>query len=279
MVVMNLCNDERALYAELAVRLARRMVESSDYYLERSAPLTPDTDFEGCIIDPGMTGDFQECWRALFEMGILQPVQFDPSPWVQEATMTPWGGEPVLASFFRLKFGAEGLREYVASTLPTDAPTLSRLIESFAWLIVGWNYGIPARREAFTVPPDFERLFELFERCGYVEHIGDKVGWTDKIAPEMKAAGKWTEGLISEDEAEDALAERMWRTMPEQMRGLVLSMEPDDHLGLMIVISQFWENGKWRDIAFDAGKGEITLRDAPMGLARKLAEKFRKTGD
>lgn len=276
---MKLSKDERALYAELAVRLARRMVESSDYHLERSMPLAPGADFDGCIIGPGMTSDFQQCWQALFEMGILQPVQFDPSPWAQEAMQMPWDGDPMLASFFRLKFGAEGLCEYVASQLPAHAPTLSRLIESFVWLVIDYNYGIPSRREAFTVPPEFERLFELFDRCGYVERVGDKVRWTDKIAPEMQAGGKWTKDLSSEDEAEEVVAEKMWRTMPQKLREIVLSVGPDDHLGLMIVISQFWEKGEWRDAARDTGKGEIILRDASMGLARKLAEKFREPGN
>lgn len=266
---MKLSENEKALYAELAVRLAIRMIESSDYYLNHPPRPSPGADFEGCIIDSGDQSDLQECRLALFEMGILQAINPDLSPREQD---------PKFASFFRLKFGADGLREYVASQSPADAPTLATLIVRFIWLIVGYDYGIPARREAFTVPPDFTRLFALFERCGYVKRDGDKVAWTDKIAPEMRAARAWTEDLISEDEAEDAVADKMWRTMPRKLRDIVLSGGSADHLGLLIVISQFWEKGEWRDTALDAGKGEILLRDASMGLVRKLAKKMEESG-
>ena len=139
---------------------------------------SPGPYFEGCIIDSGDQSDLQECWLALFQLGILQAVNPDLSPWEQD---------PMLASVFRLKFGVSGLREYVARQLPAGAPTLSRLIENFISLVACYDYGFHTRREAFAVPLDFERVFDLFTRCGYVDRTGDKVRWTDRIAPEMRA--------------------------------------------------------------------------------------------
>lgn len=46
----------------------------------------------------------------------------------------------------------------------------------------------------------------------------------------------------------------------------------------MIIISQLWCDGTWQDEALNAGKAEITLRDAVGAKARKLAGKFRESG-
>lgn len=183
-----------------------------------------------------------------------------------------------MAPCYRLMFGASGLREYVAGQLPSGAPTLSKLIENFISLVAEYNYGIHTRRDSFPVPPDFERVFELFERCGYVERVGGKVRWTDRIAPEMRAAYAWTEDFVSRSEAEDVEIDKMWRSMPPRFREMFFSGGPVDVVSLGIVISQFWYGGDWRDTALDAGKGEISLRDPVMGKASKLEKKFRESG-
>ena len=94
----------------------------------------------------------------------------------------------------------------------------------------------------------------------------------------MRATGAWTEDLISESEAEDAKAEKMWRTMPQKLRGHIPSERPVDILALVLLISQFWHKGEWRDTALDAGEDEIILREACVGLAKKLAKKIEESG-
>lgn len=265
---MKLSEDEKSLYAELAVQLAFRMCDSSDH-LEGRLSRKDRPDFEGLVISPGLTSDFQDCWLALYNLGILQALNTD---------LSPREHEPIMAPCYRLKFGTSGLREYATGRLAAGAPTLSKLIEIFLGLVAGYNYGIHTRRDSFSVPPDYERVFELFERCSLVERLGHEVKWTDGIAPEMRAAHAWTEDLISSSEAEDAEAEKMWRTMPQNLRDMIVSAGPVDVLSLVIVISQFWHKGEWRDTALDAGKDEIILREASTGLARKLEEKFRESG-
>lgn len=232
---MKLSKDEKALYAELAVQIAFRMCDSS-YFTKGRLSREERSDFLGCIIQPGATSCLEGGCVVLSNMGALQPLNLDLSPRKEERAFAPC---------YRLKFGVAKLREHLAGALPVSAPPLSEVIEAFLALMCGYGYGIHSRREAFAVPPDFRCIFDLFERRGYVERVGDKVKWTDKIAPEMRAAAEWTEDLISWSEAEEAKAEEMWRTMPPRLRKALISNAPVDYRTLLLVVSRFWDGSEW----------------------------------
>ena len=269
---MKLSENEKALYAELVVQIAFRMCDSS-YFTEGRLPCEERPDFLGCVIQRGATSCLEAGCGVLYGIGALQPLNMD---------LTPREEEPQLAHCYRLKVGAVGLSEHVAGALPASAPSLSEVIEAFLALICGYSYGVHSRREAFAVPPVFERAFDLFERCGYVERDGDEVKWTDKIAPEMRAACEWTEDLVSWEEVEDAAVEEIWRTMPPRFREMFFPGGPVDVISLTLVISEFWDGGgNWRDTARHADNPEYFayLDGRAMGLANKLEKKFRESGE
>ena len=257
---MELSDNEKALYVELAVRLAVSM----------------GGGVKGSIVEHSHQSILQTGCEVLQRMGALQALKRD---------MTPWGDKRGFPHCYRLKFGASEFREFLAGTLPASAPSLSEVIEAFVGVVGGFYNGIPTRRDAFAVPPVFERAFDLFERFGYVERVGDKVKWTDNIAPEMRAGYVWNKDLVSHwevCEAYEAEADELWQTMPRRLREALCSGGRVNIKALMIVISRFWNGREWVGVNPDGGTIEIGteylyLTGGEIRMAQYLEKKFRES--
>ncbi len=261
---MKLSENERALYVELAVQIAIRMCDGSRYAEGRHSR-ADRPEFRGCVIERGHTSDVEAGCGVLRDLGVMQPLNEDLSPREEE---------PLFAPCYRLTFSVSGLREHLRGALPASAPSLSEVIAAFIRLVAGYGCGIHSRREPFAVSPELAPTFDLFVRCGYVERVDDKVAWTDRIAPEMRAAHEWTEDLISREEAEEAVIDEMWRTMPARFRKTFFSGGPVDIYALGDVIERFWYDGGWRDVGLTHEYPEIA-----SDRAEALARKFQESGE
>lgn len=267
---MELSGNEKALYAELVVQIAVRMGEVRiDRSPEEDKPRKDRFDIKGRIIEHGFLSAFEAGCGVLLKLGAVQPLNTDEMPHENPDAWTV---------IFRMKFDLPELREYLAEPLPESAPSLSDIIKSFLWLTTDYGYQVSTRRDAFPVPPEFSRAFDLFAQCGYVEQVGGKVKWTGKIAPVMRAIYAWREDDLSYAELYDAEIEKMWRTMPAKFREAFFSGGPVDVVSLSAVISHFWDGGEWQDTDQYDRDERITLSGGAPGKARKLEEKFRESG-
>ena len=264
---MDLSENEKALYAELVVQIATRMVELTS---ENNDPARKDRfDIKGRVIEQNFASDFEAACGLLLNVGAVQPLNPD---------QTPYENEHAIMFFNRIKFDVPELREHLCGILPDTAPSLSAVIKTFLRLATDYGCEISTRREAFVAPAEFNLAFDLFVECGYVERVGDNFKWTSKIAPEMIATYAWNEDAVSSEELYDAEIEEMWRTIPSKFREAFFADGPVDIASLSAVISHFWCGGRWQSTALHAGDGRITLQGGAVGKARDLEKKFRDSG-
>lgn len=263
---MKLSENEEALYAELVVQTAIHMLnftyhEASKEEIRRRKDRF---DIKNCVIEHTFMGHFEAACRVLLDLRAVLPL---------DSSLLPMDDESSWAAYFRLKFDVPELREHLGQGLPPSAPPLSKVIEAFLGITTDYVPVISARRDEIAVHPGFERTFELLNGCGYVERVGDKVKWTNKIAPHMRATYVWTEDGVSEEEQYEAEIEEIWQTMPPKFRKTFFSSNRVDVISLGVMISRFWYDGKWQDIDRDGGKSETIIRGGATAIAKDLAKK------
>ncbi len=265
---MKLSDDESALYAELAVQIAIRM---GDVVFDRRPPQyaarADRFDIKGRVIEHGSMSDFEAGCRVLQSLKAARPLDWDETPLEDDTAWAHW---------FRVEFDVPGLREHLRGALPNSAPTLSEVIETFLGLTTDYVCRVSVFRDAFAVPPDFERAFDLFERCGYVERVDGMVTWTDKIAPQMQARYHWDEHAeVRETMAESEIA-AMSMTLPPDILEKVSAGRAVDVDVLSLMIAKHWYYGRWHQTPLDEADERITLRGGAIGRAQALAKKLRK---
>lgn len=257
---MDLSNDEKALYGELAVQIAIRM---GGVVFDRRPPHYPPPkdrfDIKGRVVEHGSVSDFEAGCRMLQRLNVAHPLDTDETPLDDE---TAW------AHLFRVKFDLPELREHARGALPDSAPTLSEAIKTFLGLTIDYGCEVSACRDPFAVYPDFERAFDLFERCGYVERVDGMVAWTDKVAPVMRELDVWNEDLTCREDSSEVA--RMWQTMPANIRTAIFRCGPVEVSALARVIARFWYYGAWHRTALDAADKRVTLRRGAMRKAKAL---------
>ena len=191
---MELSEDEKALYVELAVQIAVRM---GGVVIDRRPPQFPALedrfDIKGRIFEHGFLSDFEAGCVVLQKLGALQPLNMDETPHEDEGAWT---------AYYRMKFDLPELHEHLSGALPESALSLSEVIKAFLGLTTDYGCEISTGRDAFAVPPDFERIFDLFEQCGYVVRSDGMVEWTDKIAPQMRAIYAWNDDAAPREDLE-----------------------------------------------------------------------------
>ena len=183
---MRLTDEQRDLYSELVVQITLLM--TGDNFVRAFVGYVPthgaSFDIKDRLIGHGFMGVFESACQVLQQVGAVHPVKGDRSP---EDDPDAW------TACFRVKYDIQGLRAHVAHSLPDSAPSLSRTIEAFLGLTteLAGQPTVSAGRDSFTIERQFEPLFELLCRCGYAERMGERVRWTNKIAPVMRNLLLW----------------------------------------------------------------------------------------
>lgn len=267
---MSLSDDERALYTELIVLLAIRM---TDVAFDRppgadsQASKNPDP-IESRIIEHGSASHFENACSVLHRAGVLSPLESDETP---KADQDAW------AAWFRIRFDVPQLREHLRLNLPASAPSLYLVLEAFLGIMTDYRCEISAGREAFRVHEGFETLFALLHRCGYADHLGDEVKWTNKVLPQMRALYLWDEDGVPVDEYQGAEIEEMWRTLPATIRKEIFSKWPVDVVSLSAVIKRLWDGSRWHSTASSAEASGRSARGDAVSKARRLVMKYEES--
>ncbi|MCG8510612.1 MAG: hypothetical protein MI741_15425 [Rhodospirillales bacterium] len=237
---MELTDDEKALYDELIVQITVWFPKTSPWgtVWEENEGRENRFDFKNCVIEHGSISDFEAGCIVLRYAEVAAPLDHDGSP--KE-------GEDAWSGSFRIRFDVEELRAHLAEDFPPTARPLGEVIETFLGLTT--HYGdcpVPTGRAPFAVPEGFMRTFACFERCGYVQRVGEQVKWTEKMQPHMRAHYHWDEDGRSEVELYEAEVEEAWRTMPRLLHMLFFPAIGPDVLVLEVVVKRFWDGERWQ---------------------------------
>jgi hypothetical protein len=185
-------------------------------------------------------------------------------------------GEPAKRA---LSMDADEMRTLLAATTDVDDhdPRLQGLLQGY---VRNLDYRQPAimttRREPFECPPDQLTVVQALTEAGYLEAVGSRFRWTDKIGPSMVAAYVWNENFQSIEEAEEQSRERMadeiLRTMPD---ALVQHFKdsPNTLFDMWRILGACWKDGAWHAEGLSEHQYEIEL-EGGMLLARRVMEKF-----
>jgi hypothetical protein len=196
---MKLSKTEKALYVELVAQIAILMPGFSPDGVARqhNQHRKDRRDIKSCVVEHGFLSDFELACEVLHQLGALSPLNADD-------TLSPKDDATAWSGYFRMKFDVPELRAHLAGTLLLSALPLSRVIEAFLRLTTDYGGQVSTRRGSFAVPPEFENVFALLDRCGYVVHVGDEVKWTERTVPQMRAIHAWQEETAAEGEPDEA---------------------------------------------------------------------------
>ncbi len=277
---MQLSSLEKTLYAELIIQITARMADFrlSQIHVNNERTRENRFDFKNLVIYHSAMHDFEVACSVLQQTNVVYPVKNDGTP---AAKGDAWAGA------FLIRFSLPELHDHLRQDLPDSAPPLSQVIESFLSLTTQYGGGPPSlstRREPFDVPTSYAWPCHLLKQCGYLENSGRQVRWTNKIAPMMQENYAWDEhGRSLEEQQETELAndtQKMWDTLPPQIHKDYFSgyaWEKVDIIGLSIVISELWYEGKWQETGLHEGQQYKWLRGDSLAQARALVEKFRES--
>ncbi len=244
-VAIELTEDEKALYDEVVVEIAVCYPKKSfdGEVWEENEGREGRSDFKNFIIGHGFLSDFETACGVLVDAGVAVPINHDGSRMEEE---NAW------PAYFRILFDLDELRAHLAHSLPPSAPSLDDVIAGFLSVTIRHGYAITARRSAFAVATGFERHFALFADCGYVERVGHQVKWTEKVHPAMCARYLWDEDNWSYEEAEEARADKMWRSMPWPIRRLFFPIVGfEDQFLMMLIVEHYWDGDRWKRTSWE----------------------------
>ena len=107
-----------------------------------------------------------------------------------------------------------------------DTDNLKRALTGFIGMCGCYrnSYGFSISPNAFGITDQFVPVFYFLQQCGYAIKIGEKYGWTDKIAPIMVERVLWHFGTI----AEERLYQNDWETGYHNKLIQMISTMPDN---------------------------------------------------
>jgi hypothetical protein len=178
--------DEHALLTELVVHIAIRLNELChlDEKTGRPVSVKDATAIKNSVVYHHFMTDFENACSMLVQLGVARRVGPNPSP----ARIGDSSSHCI-----RIKFDIPGMRKRLAH-LPSSPPPISKVLGSFVQLTSAYglrSQPVPTRRKPFAVAKDFEQVFELLHRCGYVKLIDSEAQWTNMMAPAMRAIHAW----------------------------------------------------------------------------------------
>jgi hypothetical protein len=177
---------ERMLVAELAISLARRVVDCLDVD-------GADRPFPGYVRHGGMN-DFKIACLTLWRLGVASGFCNSKSAWGGLLEVT--GPQ---AAYFKF-LSPLAIRKKIFTDLPASAPNVDEIIEAYMRIACEYNgegIYLSADRAPFVPDRQFESEILAFERTGHIVRDGSTVRWSDHMRPAMIAAHFWDDDASS----------------------------------------------------------------------------------
>ncbi len=139
--------------------------------------------------------------------------------------------------------------------------------------------GLPIHKDWFPVPSYYVEAISELSAADYCRFETGRAKWLPGVSAIMEARGYWIDGRTADEMRKAALIE-IWRSMPNEIRKVVLV----DHdypapMVLAYVMGHFWnEDTGWKfDPDFLASETEITLQGGHLPNAIEIS-KMVKSG-
>jgi hypothetical protein len=220
--------------------------------------------YSACLQDGGLLDHFYETiWtdstELLHRLGLIAPFRIVRGDEVKTSEREYTISVPLNAVAGHVAALSEDQRVPLDEIL-TVVPRLE------SWLA----NGLPTTREAFSVPKEHETLLRLMSLNGYAEWTGAGFRWTDRIAPNMIAAGCWDEGLFSVRDSEEAGRAKMLKSARRALPPGIANRlrKTNSMIEKTRIVLYHWDGEDWR--ATPLGNGERR----PLTEAKWLAEQL-----